>query len=143
MGKEFIKLINETGVYGYNIVNALKNAAFNCPSEKLAELLSGIGRTIHSGGNLKEFFEKRAQSLLFEYKLEREQYTKSTETFMDIYLSVVVVAPMILMLLLMMMKISGLGVSMSNSDIILAIILGVSGINIGFLSFLHLKQPTQ
>ena len=72
---------------------------------------------ITSGGDLPDFFDKRAQSLLFEHRLEREEYTKSAETFMDIYISVVIAAPMILMLLLMMMKISGLGISLSSGMI--------------------------
>jgi len=143
ISKEFTKLINEINVYGYDLVTALKNAASNSPSKKLAELLNGIAVTINSGGSLSEFFDKRANSLLFEYRLEREKYTKSAETFMDIYISVVIAAPMILMLLLMMIKISGLGISISTSMISLIMVLGVAMINIVFLTFLHLKQPNE
>ncbi len=139
--KEFVKLLNEINVYGYDLVSALRNMAFNSPSKKLSELFNGLATTITSGGNLPEFFEKRAQSLLFEYQLEREKYTRTVETFMDIYISVVIAAPMIFMLLLMMMKISGLGISLSAAAITLMMVLGVTGINILFLTFLHLKQP--
>jgi len=62
---------------------------------------------------------------------------------MDIYISVVIAAPMIFMLLLMMMKISGLGVSLSTSMITLIMVLGVSVVNVGFLTFLHLKQSNE
>lgn len=139
--KEFTKLINETNILGYDLVTALRNRAFNSPSKKLSELYNGLATTINSGGDMVEFFNKRSQSLLFDYKLEREKYTRSSETFMDIYISVVIAAPMILMLLLMMMKISGLGVSLSTSAITLIMILGISVVNLGFLMFLHLKQP--
>jgi len=139
--KEFTKLINEVNVYGYNLVVALKNTAFNSPSLKLTELLNGLATTINTGGDLPRFFEKRSQTLLFEHRLEREKYTKSAETFMDIYISVVIAAPMILMLLMMMMKISGIGVSLSTGMITLVLVLGVTIINIVFLTFLHLKQP--
>jgi len=141
--REFIKLINEINVYGYDLVTALKNAAYNSPSKKLSELLNGMAVTITSGGSLAEFFEKRAQTLLFDYKIEREKYTKSAETFMDIYISVVIAAPMILMLLLMMMKISGLGLTLSTGTISLIMVLAVSVVNIIFLTFLHLKQPNE
>lgn len=138
--KEFIKLLNEINVFGYDLVTALRNSAFNSPSKKLSELLDGLATTITSGGNLSDFFEKRAQTLLFEHKLDREKQTKSAETFMDIYISVVIAAPMILMLLLIMMRVSGLGISLSTTMISIIMVLGVSVVNIAFLVFLQLKQ---
>ncbi len=139
--KEFNKLLNEINIYGYDIVTALKDCASNSPSAKLAELFNGLATTITSGGDLYDFFEKRSQTMLFEYRLDKEKKTKTAETFMDIYISVVIAAPMILMLLLMMMRISGLG-GLSTSLITFLIVGGVSVINIFFLVFLQLKQPT-
>jgi len=141
--KEFTKLINEINVYGYDLVTALRKIAFNTPSKKLGELLNGLATTINSGGDLPNFFDKRAETLLFEYRIEREKRTKFSETFMDIYISAVIAAPMILLLVLMMMKISGLGIALSTSMISLIMVLGVSLINIVFLTFLHLKQPAE
>jgi hypothetical protein len=139
--KEFNKLLNEINVYGYDIVTALKNLALNCPSSKLAELFNGLATTITSGGDLYDFFEKRSQTLLFEYRLDKEKRTKAAETFMDIYISVVIAAPMILMLLLMMMKVSGMGVGLSTGMITFLVVGGISVINIFFLIFLQLKSP--
>ena len=139
--KEFIKLKNEINIYGYDLVTVLRNRAFNSPSKKLSDLLNGLATTITTGGNLPDFFEKRAQNLLFDYRLDMEKQARSSETFMDIYISVVIAAPMILMLLLMLMRISGLGISLSPGMITLVIILSVSIINIIFLAFLHIKQP--
>jgi len=141
MQKEFIKLINQINIYGYDFVTALRNVAFNNPSQRLAELLNGLATTINSGGDLPNFFEKRAQTLLFDYRIEREKYTKTAETFMDIYISLVIAAPMILMLLLIMMSVSGLGLSIGTSTITLLMIFGVSMLNLIFLAFLKLKQP--
>jgi len=138
--KEFTKLMNELNVYGYDLVSALRNVSFNSPSKKLADLFNGLATTINSGGNLPDFFNKRAESLLFEYNLEKEKSNKSAETFMDIYISVVIAAPMILMLLLMMMKISGLGLSMSTSMITLIMVISVAMVNAVFIVFLHLKK---
>ena len=78
--------------------------------------------------------------MLFEHRIEKEKSAKAAETFMDIYISVVIAAPMIIMLLLMMMKMSGLGISLSTSMITLIAVLGVTIINIVFMTFLHLKQ---
>jgi len=141
--REFTKLLNEVNIYGYDLVTALRNMAFNSPSRRLADLYNGLATTINSGGDLPEFFDKRAQTLLFEHRLEREKQSKAAETFMDIYISVVIAAPMILMLLLMMMRISGLGISLSTNMITLVMVLGVSVMNIIFLAFLQLKQPAE
>lgn len=141
--KEFKRLLNEIDIYGYNLVTALKNVANNSPSKKLSELLTGLATTINSGGSLPVFFEKRAESLLFEYKIEREKESKSAETFMDIYISMVIAAPMILMLLLIIMRISGLGISFSTGMITLMTIMGVFLVNIVFLTLLHLKRTTK
>jgi len=140
--KEFIKIINEINIYGHDFATSLRNVAFNSPSSKLSDLLNGLATTINSGGNLPTFFEKRSQSLLFEHRIEREQETKSAETFMDIYISVVVAAPMILMLLLMMMSISGLS-WMSPSMVGIIMVLGVSVANMVFLIFLHTKKSSE
>ena len=105
-------------------------------------MLDGLATTITSGGNLSDFFEKRAQTLLFEHKLDKEQQTKSAETFMDIYISVVIAAPMILMLLLIMMRVSGLGISLSTTMISVIMVLGVTVVNIAFLAFLQIRQTT-
>ncbi|MEK6760691.1 MAG: type II secretion system F family protein [Nanoarchaeota archaeon] len=139
--KEFTKLLNSINVLGQDFVTALKNSAFNTSSKKLGELYSGLATTINSGGDLPKFFEERAQTMLFEYTLEKEKNTKTAETFMDIYISVVIAAPMILMLLLMMMRISGLGIALSTTAITTIMVLGVVGINIVFLTFLQIKQP--
>ncbi len=138
--KEFIKLINNINIYGVDIVTALRNSAKNCASKKLAELYNGLATNIRTGGNLPEFFNKRADTLLFEHKTEQKKEAKSSETFMDIYISVVITAPMILMLLLMMMKISGLGIQMSTTQISLIMILGIVVINIAFLVFLQVRK---
>ncbi len=138
--KEFNKLMNEINLYGYDLVSALRNSSYNSPSKKLSELFNGLATTINSGGNLPDFFDKRSQTLLFENRLEQEKKTKSAETFMDMYISLVIAAPMILMILLMMMKISGLGISMSTKMITIVMVSAVTIINIIFLGFLHLKR---
>lgn len=138
--KEFTKLINNINVLGYDFVTALRNSTFTTASKRLSELFNGLATTIGSGGDLPKFFSERAETMLFEYNLEKEKATKTAETFMDIYISVVIAAPMILMLLLMMMRISGLGLALSASAITLIMVLSVTMINIGFLVFLNIKQ---
>jgi hypothetical protein len=138
--KEFTKLLNEINLYGSDFVNALKNSGRNTSSKKLGELYNGLSTNINSGGDLPMFFEKRSETLLFEHQIAIQKSGKAAETFMDVYISVVIAAPMILMILLMMMKLSGIGLSLSVGMITLIMILIVAGINAIFLTFLHMKK---
>ena len=139
--KEFRKIVNQVNVYGYDLINALKNTARETSSRKLSELLNGMATTISGGGSLSEFLDKRAETLLFEYKLEREKFTKSAETLMDIYISIVIAAPMIMTLLLVLISVSGFGMGLSLKLLTMVMISIVALINIIFLAFLHLRQP--
>ncbi|MDP3966616.1 MAG: type II secretion system F family protein [archaeon] len=138
--KEFTKMINEINIYGYDLVSALKNTSKNSASKRLSELLNGLATTITSGGDLSEFFDERAETLLFNYRIAQEKASRTAEAVMDIYISLLIAAPMILMLLLIIMKISVLGIAMSFLAISLIIILVVTVVNVLFLAFLQMRR---
>lgn len=140
--KEIRKVLNQINLYGYDLVTALNNAAKSAPSENLSDLFSGLSTTITSGANLNEFFEKRAETLLLGYRLEREKYTKVAETFLDIYISIVVAAPMIFLLLIIMMVVSGIQVGFNANQIAFLTVIAVALLNVFFLIFLQIKQPS-
>jgi len=140
--KEIRKVLNQINLYGYDLVTALNNASKISPSEKLAELFSGLSTTITSGSSLKDFFEKRSGSLLLSYRLEREKYTKLVETFLDIYISIVVAAPMIFLLLLILMTVSGIGVGFTSVQLSVISVFSIALLNVAFLVFLQIKQPS-
>ena len=141
---EIRKLMNLINFHGKDLVTALKITSKTCPSNKLKELFDGLATTMTSGGDLHEFLEKHADSLLFDYRLEREKYTKTSETFMDIYISIVIAAPMILLMLFVIMGSTGIlanFLGFSTEIISFLIILIIILLNIGFLIFLKIKQP--
>jgi pilus assembly protein TadC len=141
---EIRKLINLINFHGDDLVTALKKISQRCPSTRLRELLDGMATTITSGGSLYQFLDKHADSLLFDYRLERERYTKASETFMDIYISVVIAAPMILLMLFVIIGSTGLLVNflgLSTGVLSILIILIIILLNIGFLAFLRMQQP--
>jgi len=142
--REFKKLMNLINFHGKDLITALKRMAKSSPSSKLRELLEGLANSITSGGDLHEFLDKHSENLLFDYRLEREKYTKTSETFMDIYISIVIAAPMILLMLFVIMGSTGaLGNFLGLSATVLGflIILAIIILNVGFLVFLKLKQP--
>ncbi len=138
--KEIRKILNQINIYGYDLVTALNNVAKSTSSQKLAELLNGLSATINSGGSLSDFFQKRAETLLLGYKLDKEKSIKVAETFMDVYISVVIAAPMILMLMLVMISVSGIQTGFTPYQLTFITVGGVAIVNIGFLGFLQTKQ---
>jgi len=138
--RELRKVLNQINIYGYDLVTALNNVSKSTPSAKLSALFAGLSTTINTGGNLSDFFQKRAETLLLEYKLDKEKFIKLAETFMDIYISVVIAAPMIMMLLLIMISVSGLQTGFSPYQLTFITIAGVVFVNVIFLGFLQTKK---
>ncbi len=142
--KHFRKIMNLINFHGLDLVTALKQASKSSPSIKLRELLGGMATSITSGGSLHHYLDKRAERLLFDYKLEREKYTKASETFMNIYISVVIAAPMIFLMLFLIIGGTGMLTSfigLSINALSLLIVMLIVLLNIGFLVFLKIKQP--
>lgn len=143
VGFEMKKVINQVEIYGYDLINSLKNVAKITPNKKLAELLDGMASNILSGGSLKNFLEKKSENLLLDYKLEREQYSSIAATFMDVYISVLIVAPLIFVMVIIIMSITDLGMAGMSTNSIIGLGMGVLVIvNIMFLLFLQMKQPS-
>lgn len=140
--KEVRKVLNQLNLYGYDLVTALNNTAASTSSTKLSELFTGLATTISSGGDFSGFFQKRAETLLNDYRIERQKYSKTAETFMDIYISVVIAAPMILMLLLIILTIGNFNIGLTTGQLTLLIIASITVINTFFLTFIHINQPT-
>ena len=134
--------MNQINLYGYDLVTALKNIAKSTSNQKLAGLLNGIATNIVSGGDLKAYLDKRSSDSLLDYKLARKKYSSMAETSMDIYIGILVAAPLILMVLLILMNVTGFGFGMSMSTLTMILIGGIALLNVGFLMFLQIKQPS-
>ncbi len=141
---ELKKLMNLVNFHGEDIISALRDISASSPSIKLKELLNGLAMTISSGGDLHKFLSKHAETMLFDYRLEREKYTKVSETFMDIYISIAIAAPMVLLMIFVIIGSTGMMGNVFNlttNALGVLLILSVVGLNVLFLVFLKLKQP--
>jgi hypothetical protein len=142
VGLEMKKIIAQVEVYGYDLVTALKNVAKLTINRRFAELLNGMATNISSGSSLKNFLEKKSEGLLLDYKLERNRYNEVAGTFMDVYISVLITAPIILVMLIVIMDLTSLKLGNLSTDSMLIISIGLVGlVNVIFLIFLQIKQP--
>ena len=141
IGAEVRKVINQVEIYGYDLVTALKNVARQTSSKALGDLLSGLATNISSGGELKSYLEKKAENYMVDYRLRGERYSSLAGTFMDIYISVLIAAPLVLMMMFVIMNVAGIGVALSINSILLISVTAVVVVNIIFLVVLNWKQP--
>jgi flagellar protein FlaJ len=141
ISKEFKKIMNQVNLYGYDLVNSLRNVSKSTSSEKLAELLNSISTNISGGGSLRDYLDKKAEETLLEYKLERKKYINVAETSMDIYIGILIAAPLILMVLLILMNVTGMGFGITIETMTYFIVGAIALMNIFFLLFLQIRQP--
>ncbi len=141
IGIEIRKVVNQIEIYGYDLVSALNNVAKQTSNQKLAKLLTGLAINISSGGELKSYLEKNAESYMMDYKLERQRYSALAGTFMDVYISILITAPLIFMMLFILMNVSGLSVGYGIDFLMVVGISLVVIANIIFLFILQFKQP--
>lgn len=141
VGKEMKKVVNQVEIYGYDLVTALKNISKQTSNKKLAELFSGLATNITSGGELKSYLEKKAENYILDYKLERQKYSSLAGTFMDVYISILIAAPLVLMMMFIVMNVAGLGIGLSISSLLFISIGIIILANIIFLIVLNFKQP--
>lgn len=142
IGKEMKKIINHVEIYGYDIVTSLKSVAKQTSNKKLGELFSGLASNISSGGELKSYLEKKSQNYMGDYRLERQRYADLAGTFMDVYISILIAAPLVLMMLFIVMNVSGLGIGGLSIELLLGLSVGIVVLaNIIFMVILQIKQP--
>ncbi len=142
VGFEMQKIIVLIRLYGYDLVTSLKNVARRTSSPKLAELLGGLATNISGGGELKNYLSRKSENLLLDYRLERTKYIDIASTFMDIYISILIAAPMVLMLMFIIMNVAGLGFEGYSINFLMIIsIVVIIIVNILFIIVINFKQP--
>ncbi len=142
IGAEMRKVIMQTEIYGYDMVTSLKDIAKKTSNKKLSELFSGLATNISSGGSLGNYLKKKSESFLVDYRLERQKYTGLAGTFMDVYISILIAAPLILMMMFIIMNVAGLGMGgLGITAIMFFTIGGIVVANIVFIVVLNIKQP--
>lgn len=143
VGYEIKKVLAQVDIYGYDLVASLKNVSERISNKKLADLFSGLATNISTGGELKNYLEKKADNFLLDYKLEREKFSDLAGTFMDVYISILIAAPLILMMMFIVMNVAGLGLAgVTISFLLIISVGGVVLLNIVFLVVLNFKQPS-
>ncbi len=145
--KEIRKIVNYVNLFGYDLTTALRNVANTTPSPKFRELLNGIVTTLETGGDLKYYLQEKATEALSTYKLERKKYVEAISTYSDIYVSVLIAAPLLFIVTLAMINVLGGSICFggfctdSRFLALAGTFVAIPFLNVFFLVFLNLVQP--
>lgn len=138
VAEEFKEIQRRVEDYGIDFVTAVREVAQNTPSPFLKKVLYGIISTIESGGDLKGYLQVIGDQALFEWRIRRQKYVQQLSTYAEIYIGLVVAAPLFLIAIFAVMNlIQGNIAGMSIADLMTLSVYGIIPLlNIAFLIFL-------
>jgi flagellar protein FlaJ len=98
-------MVRNLDILGMDIINALQDLIKSSPSEPWSELLEGLISTVHSGGNLKEYFTALAKVQMEEKKMLIQRMTANLGIVAEMYTILLVVFPLMASIMLTIMAI--------------------------------------
>ncbi len=144
IAEEAKKIVRRVDLFGVDLTTAISEIAKKTPSEDLREVLDGMKVTIEEGGDLRKYLQELAREKLFDYRLKREKYSSALSTYMSLYLSLLIVVPLIFVAFLSLFaflpgaSIAGLSVQFVST---IFIYLLVPLLNTLFIIFVYISQP--
>lgn len=140
---EIKKIVNYVNLFGYNLSTSLKLVALTTPSKEFREFLNGLVTTIETGGDLKEYLNAKANDAITTYRLERKKYVASLSTYSDIYVGVLIAAPLLFFATLAIIQVLGgtiFGLTIGTISTVGTFVI-IPSLNILYLLFINIMQP--
>ncbi len=99
VSEEFRKIVKYVNLFGVDLITAIKTAIETNPSPEMKDFLNGLITSIESGGDIILYLTVKAEEILNLYKLEREKTNDNIAIFSEIYMGVMITAPMFFILI--------------------------------------------
>lgn len=96
-------ITRDVQLLGMDIVTALGRAVDRSSSEKWQDLLQGAITTLTSGGDLRTYFNNKAEQFLYENRQEQKRFLDGLGVLAESFVTVVVAAPLFLIVILSVM----------------------------------------
>jgi flagellar protein FlaJ len=94
LAKEMEKINRNIESFGLDPVSAIREVAKRTPSEALKEVLLGFVSTIEAGGSVTTYLREAGKEALFEWRTRRERFLTQLSTYAEMYIGVLVAAPL-------------------------------------------------
>jgi flagellar protein FlaJ len=115
------------------------------PSRPFKEFMDGALATLTAGGDFSVFLREKSEQEMFAYRMRIEKYNETVSTYSDVYMGIMIVAPVFFIAILSLVSI--LGGQIFGMDIQSLIVLGTYAVipllNVAFLTFLEVSQPAE
>ncbi len=114
MTGEFRRIVYKTDVQGKDLITALAETAKETPSNSVRESFWDLANMIHQGGDIDEYLRSKSDDVLKLKRLVQKEFIERLSTFLDMYVSLVLVG--VLMIAVGAFLINALGSTVFGLD---------------------------
>jgi len=111
VASEANEITRDVEVLGEDIITALEAERFRSPSKTFGEILEGFVATIRSGGSLTGYLQDATRVVMDLRRVAAKQLVESLATFAEVYVTLMVVFPLLVIVMFSVMAIIGGGLS--------------------------------
>jgi len=109
VASEANEIVRDVEILGSDIITALEAERERSPSGVFAEILEGLVATIRSGGNMKGYLLDMTRAMMDLRRVASKQLVESLATFAEIYVTLLVVFPLLIIVMFSVMALIGGG----------------------------------
>ena len=109
VSSEANEITRDVEVLGQDIITALEAERVRSPSKTFAEMLEGFVATIRSGGSLTGYLQDATRVVMDLRRVAAKQLVEGLATFAEVYVTLMVVFPLLVIVMFSVMSIIGGG----------------------------------
>ena len=111
VASEANEVTRDVEVLGEDVITALEAERVRSPSKTFAEILEGFVATIRSGGSLTSYLQDATRVVMDLRRVAAKQMVESLATFAEVYVTLMVVFPLLVIVMFSVMAIIGGGLA--------------------------------
>jgi len=109
VASEANEITRDVEIFGEDIITALEAERIRSPSKTFAEILEGFVATIRSGGSLTGYLQDATRVVMDLRRVAAKQLVEGLATFAEVYVTLMVVFPLLVIVMFSVMAIIGGG----------------------------------
>ena len=109
VASEANEITRDVEILGQDIITALEAERIRSPSKTFAEILEGFVATIRSGGSLTGYLQDATRVVMDQRRVAAKQLVEGLATFAEVYVTLMVVFPLLVIVMFSVMAIIGGG----------------------------------
>jgi len=144
ISKEAGRISRNMNMFGLDVISALRDVKSRSPSKQFKDFLEGLTTVIQTGGSMKVYLKEESKEAMFNYRINREKYTDMISIYADFYTALLIAAPLVMIAVLAILNTIGGTVFGLPTDLLIkiGIFVAIPVLNIMFLAFLQMTQPS-